>query len=240
MDRRTRGSLTARVTERLRSAILDGELELGDALSEDKLATILGVSRSPVREAFTALEQEGLIDIRPQRGSFVFIPSREDTENLCEFRRMIELEAMRLAMQRKRSETLAAMTAAAEEMREAILAEDNLRSSSADTRFHSVAIENCGNPYLINAYRLVAAKVGALRSHRSTLPTRRQASEEHFTILSMLKENDMNGAMEALGTHILMMAKRYSLEPIALPGATGRSGKATRNASFDHIGPLPD
>jgi DNA-binding GntR family transcriptional regulator len=73
VDLRARGSLTARVTDRLRRAILDGELELGDALSEDKLATTLGVSRSPVREAFTALESQGL-SIRPQRGSYVFLP----------------------------------------------------------------------------------------------------------------------------------------------------------------------
>src|SRR6516225_7113406 len=84
---KVRGSLTERVTERLRQAILDGEVELGDVLSEDKLATILGVSRSPVREAFAILEQQGLIDVRPQRGSFVFLPSPEDTQNLCEFRK---------------------------------------------------------------------------------------------------------------------------------------------------------
>ncbi|RYE82321.1 MAG: GntR family transcriptional regulator, partial [Hyphomicrobiales bacterium] len=145
--------MTARVTERLRRAILDGEVELGDALSEDKLASRLGVSRSPVHEALTALEQEGLIDIRPQRGSFVFLPTREDIENLCEFRRMVEAEALSLAMARKRAETLAAMTIAARKMDEAILADDHYGSANADTEFHLAAIESCANPYLINAYR---------------------------------------------------------------------------------------
>ncbi|MGK6314275.1 GntR family transcriptional regulator [Neorhizobium sp. DT-125] len=232
--------MTARVTERLRRAILDGELELGDALSEDKLATILGVSRSPVREAFTALEQQGLIDIRPQRGSFVFLPTNEDTNNLCEFRRMIELESMRLAMQRKRGETLAAMKAAAQDMQAAIESGDNLRSAGADTEFHAVAIENSGNPYLINAYRLVSGKVAALRSHRSTLPTREQASAEHFAIIAKLETGDLDGALDALGTHILKMAERYSLEPAPTRVGATRSGRASRNASLDHIGPLPD
>lgn len=240
MDRRTRGSLTVRVTERLRSAILDGELELGDALSEDRLATILGVSRSPVREAFTALEQEGLIHILPQRGTFVFMPSREDTENLCEFRRMIEVEALRLAMQKKREETLAAMRRMAEAMEEALAAGDNLLSARTDTGFHSVAIENCGNPYLVNAYRLVSGKVAALRSHRSSLPTRRHASAEHFAILSMLEAGAVNAALEALATHILKMASRYSLEPSPSRVAAGRGSRAARAVSLDHIGPLPD
>ena len=240
VDRRARGSLAARVTDRLRSAILDGELELGDALSEDKLAVILGVSRSPVREAFTTLEQEGLIDIRPQRGSFVFLPSRDDTKDLCEFRRMLEVEALRLAVQKKRDETLAGMKAAAAEMDAALLAGDNLLSARADTAFHRVAIENSGNPYLINSYRLVAGKVAALRSHRSSLPTRRHASAEHFTILSMLEANEVDAALDALGTHVLKMAERYNLEPEATRSATTRTGRAARATPLDHIGPLPD
>jgi DNA-binding GntR family transcriptional regulator len=229
--------LTARVTERLRRAILDGELELGDALSEDKLATTLGVSRSPVREAFAALEQQGLIDVRPQRGSFVFLPTKEDTENLCEFRRMIEVEAMRLAMQRKRDDTLAAMRTAASEMHAAILSGDNLRSAGADTDFHNAAIENSGNPYLINAYRLVSGKVAALRAHRSTLPVRKTASAEHFAIIEKLAAGDVPGALDALSTHILKMAERYSIEPASVRTAVGR---AARSPSLDHIGFLPD
>ncbi|WP_449310235.1 GntR family transcriptional regulator [Pseudochelatococcus sp. B33] len=226
------------MTERLREAILDGEFELGDALSEDKLATILGVSRSPVREAFTALAQEGLIDIRPQRGSFVFLPTKEDTDNLCEFRKMIECEAMRLAMQRKRDETLAGMKSAATEMDKAMRADDHLGAARADTKFHSTAIENSGNPYLINAYRLAAGKVATLRSHRSTLPTRQTASREHFEIIEHLDAGDMPGALDALGAHILKMAERYGIE--ATRATEPRNGRATRRPSFDHLGPLPD
>lgn len=240
VDRRTGGSLAARVTERLRSAILDGELELGDALSEDRLATILGVSRSPVREAFTVLEQEGLIDIRPQRGSFVFLPSREDTKNLCEFRRVIETEALRLALQKKRSETLASLKAAALAMDAALSTGDNLLSARADTDFHRTAIDNCGNPYLTNAYRLVSSKVSALRSHRSSLPTRRHASAEHFGIIAMLEAGETSQALDALGAHILKMAERYNLEPDESRTTTGRTGRAALATPLNHIGPLPD
>ncbi|MGH6860585.1 MAG: GntR family transcriptional regulator, partial [Phyllobacterium sp.] len=196
MDPRPHSSLGVRVTERLRRAILDGEIELGDALSEDKLATILGVSRSPVREAFATLEQQGLIDVRPQRGSFVFLPTREDTQNLCEFRKTIEIEALRLAMQRRRDETLAAMRAAAEDMNAACETGDHLRSARADDHFHDASLEHCGNPYLVNAYRLVSSKVAALRSHRSNLPTRKQASAEHLISVAMLEAGQMAEALE--------------------------------------------
>jgi DNA-binding GntR family transcriptional regulator len=237
MDPRPHSSLGVRVTERLRRAIIDGEIELGDALSEDKLATTLGVSRSPVKEAFATLEQQGLIDVRPQRGSFVFLPTREDTQNLCEFRKTIEIEALRLAMQRRRAETLAAMRAAAEDMSAACEAGDNLRSARADDHFHDAALEHCGNPYLINAYRLVSSKVAALRSHRSTLPTRKQASAEHLAIVAMLEAGQMAEALEVLSTHILMMAERYGLET---EPARATGGRAARSPTLDHIGPLLD
>lgn len=235
MSARQRGGLTLRVTERLRRAILDGEVELGDALSEDKLATRLGVSRSPVHEALTALEQQGLIDIKPQRGSFVFLPTQADIEKLCEFRRMIEIEALSLAMKRRRSETLDALKAAADDMQSAVKAGDRLRSAHADTAFHEAAIDNSDNAYLIAAYKLVSGKVSALRSHRSTEPIRDAASREHFTIIAQLEAGDLPGALGELSNHILKMARRYGVEPAP---ARALPSRAARSASLDHLLPL--
>jgi DNA-binding GntR family transcriptional regulator len=223
MHSKPRSSLGARVTDRLRRAIIDGELELGDALSEDKLATALGVSRSPVKEAFALLEQQGLIDVQPQRGTFVFLPTHEDTVNLCEFRKTIEVEAVRLAMMRRRDETLNAMRAAAKDMIEACDAGD--------------ALENCGNPYLVNAYHLVAGKVAALRSHRSSLPARKFSSAEHLVIVELLETDRIPEALQHLSTHIMLMAERYGIdnEPVRALG-----GRAARSAKLDRIGPLPE
>lgn len=237
MYSRSRSSLGARVTDRLRQAIINGELELGDALSEDKLATTLGVSRSPVKEAFATLEQQGLIDVRPQRGSFVFLPSRQDTLDLCDFRKTIEIDALSLAMQRRPADTLASMRIAAAAMEAACEAGDNLGSARADDRFHDAAFENCGNPYLVSAYLLVAAKVAALRSHRSTLPTRKQASAEHLVIIGLLEADRLVDAQEQLASHILMMTERYGIEAEAQRPANGRGG---RGQNLDHLGRLPD
>ena len=235
MNPKSRGSLTERVTERLRQAILDGEVELGDVLSEDKLATILGVSRSPVREAFAILEQQGLIDVRPQRGSFVFLPTPEDTQNLCEFRRMVETEALRQSMRRARDETLASMKKAANLMHEAAIINDGLGTARADDSFHATLIQNCGNPYLINAYTLVSGKVAALRSHRSNIPTRNQANAEHFAIIEKLEQGDIDAAIDLLTSHILMMRERYKMD-VSAPRSPG--GRAARSLALDRIGPL--
>ena len=73
-------SLASIAAERIRDAIIAGDLKLGEALSEDRLATTLGISRTPVREALTSLQVQGLITIHPQRGSFDFRPTRQDVK----------------------------------------------------------------------------------------------------------------------------------------------------------------
>lgn len=233
VEPRARGFLTERITERLRRAIMDGELQLGAHLSEDKLALSLGVSRSPVRKAFAALEQQGLIVVRPQRGSFVFWPTARDIDDLAQFRRLVEIEMLRLAFREKRRVILAAMSDAAETMRKALDAGDTLGAARADMAYHDAMIENCENSYLLDAYRMVAGKVAALRSHRAVSPTQERASAEHFQIIAMLEQGDLAGASNLLSDHILKMADRFKeeLQAEARPG---------RGPALDHIGPLED
>lgn len=238
MATKPQGSLTQRVTDRIRQAILLGEIDLGDALSEDKLATTLGVSRSPVRQALAILGQEGLIDVRPQRGSFVFRPRLEDIEKLCEFRSMVEVDALRLAMDRARLQTLASMRAAAEAMREALDRDDQPGFARGDDAFHDALLTNSGNPYLIKAYGLFSSKVAALRSHRSIRRTHGVANAEHLAIIRMLEEDDLPGALATLSAHVLRMAERFRVDETAPKPANGRSVRAANN--LDHMGPLAD
>ena len=65
-------SLTTLVTDQIRDLIISDKLALGEQLSEQDLSEQLGVSRTPVREAFQRLEMERLVEIRPQRGTYVF------------------------------------------------------------------------------------------------------------------------------------------------------------------------
>ena len=88
-------SLADRVAASLREAIEDGEFEFGEALSEAGLSEKLGVSRTPVREAFARLQREGLVVVRPQRGTFVFDLSALDP--MGAERAHLEAEATRLA-----------------------------------------------------------------------------------------------------------------------------------------------
>lgn len=84
---------------RLRAAILEGHFLPGDRLRETDLASALGVSRGPIREALVKLEREGLVIIRPHRGAFVAQLSLEDLEEVYTLRLAIEQLAVKRCIQ---------------------------------------------------------------------------------------------------------------------------------------------
>jgi DNA-binding GntR family transcriptional regulator len=200
-------NLTARVTEALRQSIVDAEYPLGEALSESSLAAKLGVSRTPVREALTALQRQGLIVIRPQYGSFVFQPSEEDVAELCEFRRLMEVAALRFAYARRRSEALAQMQQALAAMDAADQLDDQRAYSRADALFHESIVENSANTFVIEAYKLVSGRVGALRSHNLIRADelRGKSTAAHRAIAHAFEKGDLPLAEEVIDEHVSRM-----------------------------------
>ena len=76
-------SLAEVAATKIRDAILSGHFRLGENISEDRLVDMLGVSRTPVRDAMALLAREGLVVVRPKRGSFVFETSPEDIKAIA-------------------------------------------------------------------------------------------------------------------------------------------------------------
>mgnify|MGYP000686981014 CR=1 FL=1 len=74
----------------IRDAILTGAFKLGENISEDRLVAQMGISRTPIRDAMAILSREGLVNVRPKRGSFVFETSLEDLAAICDYRQMLD------------------------------------------------------------------------------------------------------------------------------------------------------
>ena len=205
------GSLTTQVTESIRDAIIDGRFPLGEALSEMKLAAAFNVSRTPVREALMALQLQGLIEIRPQAGSFVFMPSEEGVGELAEFRRVLEVTALKFCFARRREETLRQMRTILVEMERAQDADDRLGLARADTAFHQAIVENSANQYLIGAYSLMSGRVAALRTHNllATEKVRENVLTEHRALISAFAKGDLERSEDILAEHVLKMRIRY-------------------------------
>lgn len=182
-------SLASRVAARLREAIIDGEFALGAMIPEESLATQFGVSRTPVREALNQLQLQGLVVVRPQRGSYVFEPSEVDIAAICEFRCVVEPSAAELAWQHGRAATVAALHGAIAEMEAARAARDAVRYGRADTRLHEAFFDHCGNAYLQAAYATAATKIATLRTHLSAPADvlHSRGFEQHTRLLALFE-----------------------------------------------------
>src|SRR3954447_676429 len=109
-------SLTEVVHDHLRATILSGSLAPGDALRQEQIASELGVSRAPVREALMWLEKEGLILLRPRRGFVVASLDCDEIQDIFEIREMLEGYAGYLAAQQRTEEDVAALAELVESM----------------------------------------------------------------------------------------------------------------------------
>lgn len=203
---------------------MDGQLALGEALSESRLAEAFGVSRAPVRGALTQLQVEGLIDVRPQSGSFVFIPLEDDIIELAEFRGVLEVAALRLGYERRRDELLRRTRLAIDEMEQARESGDRLAVARADTAFHRVIAECSCNDYLIESYRLISGRVAALRTHNLVMAdtVRKGSLSEHRALVAAIAKGDLARAEAILDDHIRQMRQRYQ----SVANRTQRTGTA--------------
>ncbi|MGN6584998.1 MAG: GntR family transcriptional regulator, partial [Rhizobiaceae bacterium] len=141
----------------LRNAIIEGRLKLGEQLSVIRLSKMLGISKTPVREALMQLKREGLVQIDPQRGTSIFRIEDREIDQIAGFRRLLETEAARLLFAGDRKLVLRRMTQLLEAMERAIGREAFQTYRRLDADFHMALIEGAGNPYLISAYGLIAA-----------------------------------------------------------------------------------
>jgi DNA-binding GntR family transcriptional regulator len=197
-------SLTELAVERIRASIVEGRLALGEQLSEAALASRLGISKTPVREALLALKLDGLVEIHPQRGTFVFRVSEEQVAEICRFREILESAALAEAMARDAASLAARLEANVRALAHARRSRDAQEQlPQLDAEFHGAILDGCGNSYLRAAYRLIEHKIHALRWR---LPENSQQVEhceaDHGVIADQIRKGNVTGAQATLRRHI--------------------------------------
>lgn len=195
-------SLTATACERIRDAIVYGPLDLGEPLSENALARALGMSKAPVRAALHELRARGLVEVVPHSGTYVFSPTSRDIEDLCDFRTVLEVQALRSAMRHKATALLADLERVVTAMQRAEAAERD-ESKRLDSEFHQLFIAHSDNQYLAGAYATIGYRVEALRYRfMDTTVFRHKACAEHVEIHDLLRAGRIGRAVAVLEEHI--------------------------------------
>lgn len=145
-------SLVEAVASALRKAILAGELSPNDRLVESEIATQLGVSRGPVREAMTLLEKRGLVVSVPRHGRLVQSFSHQTLAELYSLRKLLETSAAALAVGHLTTSGKSRLRAAVALIRDAADSGDTVAVASADLAFHSLIYELSGHELLAESW----------------------------------------------------------------------------------------
>jgi len=206
-------SLTDIAADRIREAVMHGDLSLGEKISEASLAAALRMSKTPVREALVRLSNEGLVVILPRRGTFVFRLSREEMIEISGFRFALESSALRLSYARDRKALVRVLNVAVQNMTAARKQGDLRAYGKADAEFHSGIISGCANRYLVEAYQRIAARVAAIRTHMTPRPRMTDtAFAEHHRLVRLLQSGRLEAAIDLLGRHIDRNVRYYVRE----------------------------
>jgi len=197
-------SLTSVVQGELERMILSGELEPGAKLTEMALATRLGVSRGPIREAFRMLEEAGLVRTEKNRGVFVRdIPIDEATEIFDLRAAMDELVGRQLAKAITPAQ-LKEVRGLVDAMERAVKADDARGYHLLNLQFHDRLVEMAGNRKMTAIYRKLIKELSLFRRLNLAdgwlLPI---SASEHRAIVKAIASGDADAAGKAMFDHVM-------------------------------------
>jgi DNA-binding GntR family transcriptional regulator len=231
-------SVNAQVLASLRAAVISGELAPGSLHSVQNLATQLGVSRTPVREALIKLAQQGMVRFERNRGVRILLTSLHDLEEVFALRLLLEPPAVRRATTRLDGNQKRELRRMFAHMEKAAKADDEFTMFEHDRRFHRVLLEASGNARL-------AAFVDGLRDMvlRRGVSTARESRSlddivaEHRAILDLIEAGDAEGAAKAMREHVRHTAELLIAQEA---GADLGPGLAAVDIDLDWTGPARD
>jgi DNA-binding GntR family transcriptional regulator len=195
--------------EKLKQAIMTGELSPGQPLIETALAEWCQVSRTPIREALTRLQQDGLI-VRGERGLMVRERSPEEILDIYETRIVLEAMAARVAATRRSSLDIISMRRVSDRL-EAMSTDDEIAMSEGNRQFHRTVRAASHNESLGDLLTRLDLHVARYPSTTLSQPGRwQEGNEEHRAIIDAIENHDAELA-HRLTTEHFMKARELRL-----------------------------
>lgn len=202
-----RGGATARVVDVLRNAIVMHAFEPGAPLDKARLCEKLGVSRFPVSEALARLQDQGLVDIQPQRGTTVSLIRLADARENMFLRRALETEAVRSLAASVDAAILTELKANLAAQEKAVAAGDKPGFHKLDLAFHEILLTALGFPRVRAVVESAKLALDRVRFLLASPLRRAQTVAEHERIVAALEHRDGAEAARAMGDHLDQVMK---------------------------------
>ena len=209
--------LSRSLIDDIRSKTITGEFPPGSRIHEIKLASQLGISRSPLREALRVLETERMIYNVSRKGSFVTNVSLEDLNEIYEIKEMIECSAVKL-MKKKKITNLSEVRASVDLILNRDLpskddsSKDKLEYIKLMARFHLALVAAVKNKQLFNFYRTIYSNINRyVFLFTVSEGGAKHKIKDHYTIIDYIEQNRHEDAIKFLKTHIRNAKEEISI-----------------------------
>ena len=197
-------SLHGRVFNRLREDIISGKYKENEELRENTIASELGVSRTPVREAIKQLELEGLVNVIPNRGAYVTGISEKDIRDIYVIRSYLEGLCARWACE-KQTDELADRLSEVVDLTEFYIEKENTdQILELDDRFHELLYQASGSRRLYGLLKDFHHYVKPIRLQSlSNIERAKESNAEHRAIVEAFRRGDEEEAERLAHEHII-------------------------------------
>lgn len=197
------GSLSHSLFNQLRADILQGKLKPGEKLTEQRVCSEYVVSRTPVREAFQKLENDGLIETIPNRGAFVVGVTDRDIQDMYELRKAYEAIAVRWAIQRITDEEFQALQEAYEFMEFYTMKKDIEKMLNINMQFHQLIYNAAHNRMLLHTLTNFQIYTKQRRGNKTYADNYlEEVLSEHQEIFQAFVSKDEDAAATAITKHL--------------------------------------
>ena len=199
------------VRDEITRLIMTGELVAGDKLNEVDFAQRFRVSRAPIREAFRALEEAGLVKLERNRGVFVREITEPEAQELYELRATLAEMAGRQLAPRITAAELAELEGWLVRLGEAAARGDMAAYFLLNIGFHDRLVEMTGNATLLEFYRMVIGRMHLMRRRNFSVSLGSEKSQaEHRQIVEALKTGDPVRAGMEMRAHVMNGYQRFT------------------------------
>ena len=201
------------IYESLRQAIIEQALKPGAKLPEDSIGETFGVSRTTVRSALIRLNAEGLVEIQPNRGASVAVPTIEEAQDVFQMRRVLEREVMHRLCQMDPAPIVRALEVHLAEEEQVLRNNDAKCSIRLAGEFHILLAELTGSQLLAGYVNEVVSRSSLILAHFAKTHSAQCGLEEHTAVIEALRSGDAKAAIARMEEHLNSVQVRALLEP---------------------------
>jgi DNA-binding GntR family transcriptional regulator len=199
-------SLVEATRDSIRSSIINGNLSLGQQITESFLQKTFGFSKTPLREALALLKGEGLVSSEIHKGFRVFKMDGKELSEFCEFRLSLESQALKSAYKNSRLELIRGLKDFIKEFKNSIKEKDFVKYNLTDTKFHKYFFILSSNRYLIKTYENINGILETIRTHTGPVIVENykliDSINGHISIYKHIEAKNLKLALDELDKHI--------------------------------------